>query len=452
MSKYRTDSQIPSLPALRAHCVKDVFQRAVIAPPPESLSRRAILERLALLVGGSMLLSEPVAFARNANKPIFADQRSNMHDLPRADRPGATSRPPFSESTDEFAGVPGIPGARFWADCISDFEQALPPESGPWLILSEGGEDGAYGAGVLSGWTKEGSRPVFSVVTGASTGALIAPYAFLGADYDERLYQQYTTVTAADIVELRATRESMFDDWPLASLIAKIITPELLRNIADEHQRGRRLFVVTTNLDAARPVIWNMGVIAAQGGEEGLRLFRQVLLASASIPGMFQPVMIEVQANGQHFQEMHADGGAAAPFYVAPETVLLGGADHRLPASAIYIVINGKLTPEFQITDRTAASILGRSIGVALKAAARAEIMAVHSVARRQGIDVSVAAVAPAFSYETHGPFDTQRMKALFDIGFEQARNRAAFRNQLEPGSASSNWARDGFLSSRSNP
>jgi hypothetical protein len=127
-------------------------------------------------------------------------------------------------------------------------------------------------------------------------------------------------------------------------LIARTITPELLRNIADEHQRGRRLFVVTTNLDAARPVIWNMGVIA-QSAEAGLRLFRQVLLASASIPGMFQPVMIEVQSGGQHFQEMHADGGATAPFYVAPESFLLGATDHRLPASAIYIVINGKLTP-----------------------------------------------------------------------------------------------------------
>jgi len=237
-----------------------------------------------------------------------------------------------------------MPGARFWADSISDFERALPQGSGPWLILSEGGADGAYGAGVLSGWTKEGSRPAFSVVTGASTGALIAPYAFLGADYDDRLHQQYTTVTAADIFELNETPESMFDDWPLASLIAKIVTPEMLHSVAEEHQRGRRLFVATTNLDAARPVIWNMGVIAAQSGEAGLHLFRQVLLASASIPGMFQPVMIDVQANGQHFQEMHADGGAAAPFYVAPESFLLGATNHRLPASAIFIVINGKLS------------------------------------------------------------------------------------------------------------
>ena len=104
------------------------------------------------------------------------------------------------------------------------------------------------------------------------------------------------------------------------------------------------------------------------------------------------------------------------------------------------------------MTDRTTESILGRSIGVALKAAARAEIVAVYSVARHQGIDVSVAAVDPGFSYEAHGPFDTQRMKALFDIGFEQARNRAAFRNLHEPGSTSSNWARDGSLSKRSNP
>jgi|SRR5215467_7989321 len=137
---------------------------------------------------------------------------------------------------------------------------------------------------------------------------------------------------------------------------------------------------------------------------------------------MFQPVMIEVRADGQHFQEMRADGGAAAPFYVAPESFLLGATNHRLPASAIYIVINRKVTPEFQLTDRTTESILGRS--VALKAAARAEIVAIHSVACGQGVDVSIAAVDPSFSYEADGPFDIQRMKALFDIGFEQARSR----------------------------
>jgi hypothetical protein len=130
---------------------------------------------------------------------------------------------------------------------------------------------------------------------------------------------------------------------------------------------------------------------------------------------------------------------------VAPESFLLGVTNHRLPATAIYIVINGTLTPEFQMTNRTTASILGRSIGVALKAAARAGIVAVYSVARRQGVDVSVAAVDPGFSYETHGPFDTQRMKALFDIGFEQARNRTAFRNQLDLGSTSYNWVRTDF-------
>src|ERR1700730_6068830 len=432
------------LPACQNHRSPNRCSAAV----ESDLSRRATLKRLALLAGGVVLLSETGAFARDTKKQVSADQRS----FPRPERHGPTrKRSPFSRGADEVAVVPGMPGARFWADSISDFEQALPQGSGPWLILSEGGADGAYGAGVLSGWTKEGSRPAFSVVTGASTGALIAPYAFLGADYDDRLHRQYTTVTAADIFELNETPESMFDDWPLASLIAKIVTPEMLHSVAEEHQRGRRLFVATTNLDAARPVIWNMGVIAAQSGEAGLHLFSQVLLASASIPGMFQPVMIDVQANAQHFQEMHADGGATAPFYVAPESLLLGATNVRLPASAIYIVINGKLTPEFQITDRTTVSILGRSIDVALKAAARAEIATVHSVARSQGIEVNVAAVDPRFSYESRGPFDTQQMKALFDIGFEQARNRAAFRKHLEPGSMSSMWARE-ILSNRSNP
>src|SRR5262249_1656971 len=153
------------------------------------------------------------------------------------------------------------------------------------------------------------------VVTGASTGALMASYAFLGPEYDNRLYLQYTSITAADVFELGGTRESMLDTWPLAALIAKHVTPELLGRIAREHEKGGRLLGGTTKGEGAGPVVWNMGVIAAQGGEVGLQLFRKILLASASIPGLFPAVMIDVQADGHKFQEMHVDGGAAAPFY-----------------------------------------------------------------------------------------------------------------------------------------
>src|SRR5262249_19526543 len=152
------------------------------------------------------------------------------------------------------------------------------------------GADGAFAAGVLAGWSQAGTRPEFSLVTGASIGALISPFAFLGSRYDAELRDTITTISAADIFEDRPTSESFLDSWPLKGLIEKHVTAKLLADVASEHRRGRRLLTVTTNIDAGRRVLWNMGAIAERGDDKALKLFRDVLLASASIPGFFPPV------------------------------------------------------------------------------------------------------------------------------------------------------------------
>ena len=254
----------------------------------------------------------------------------------------------------------------------------------PWLAISGGGSDGAYGAGVLTGWTQSGTRPEFAVVTGASIGALIAPFAFLGSRYDEDVHKNFTTIGAADIFEDRVTRDSLFDYWPLKRQVEQQVTAKLLAEIAAEHARGRRLFVATTNLDAGRRVIWNMGAIAARGDEAALKLFRNVLLASSSIPGFFSPVQIDVESNGKKFHEMHSDGTITAPFFVVPEGMLSATGAARPPLSQLYVLVNSKLGPEFKMTDRNVPGVLGRSIAVALTAALRAEIMLVYAGAQRQ--------------------------------------------------------------------
>ena len=327
------------------------------------------------------------------------------------------------------AVIPGLPNVRFWADSPADFAQALPNTDGPWLALSGGGADGAYGAGVLVGWTRAGGRPEFSLVTGASAGALAAPFVFAGPSYDAQLREAFTSITAGDIFEVDKTAESFFNSWPLKKLIAKRVTPALLAAIATEHRRGRRLFVVTTNLDAGRPVVWDMGAIAARGDDGALRLFRDVLLASASIPAFFPPVRIEVEAHGQRFEEIHADGTVANPFFVAPESWLTTVGSDPLPTRQIYIVINSKLEPEFQVPEPSAASLLGRTFSVALKAAARAQIAIVESAARRDGRELEVAYIDQDFDKPSHGAFDQHYMQALFDFGLAQARNGTAFRS-----------------------
>jgi hypothetical protein len=201
-----------------------------------------------------------------------------------------------------------------------------------YLSISGGGSDGAFGAGLINGWTESGERPHFKVVTGVSTGALIAPYAFLGPDYDAKLRESYTTVDASHIFEILGILPMLFSESatstkPLQDLIATGVDEKLLDAVAVEYKKGRRLYVASTNLDAEQPIIWDMGAIAASGRPDRLALFRKVMLASASIPSLFPPVMIDVRANGEQRQEMHVDGGvffqsfSIASIVVLPSTI-----------------------------------------------------------------------------------------------------------------------------------
>ncbi len=346
---------------------------------------------------------------------------------PKIGPKGPPPRIPFTADDQAAAVVPGFPDARVWGDTASDFQKVLPPANGPWLAMSGGGADGAFAAGLLNGWTQSGKRPEFSVVTGVSIGALLAPYAFLGSKFDEELRQAVVSITGADIFEDRPTHESFLDTWPLRRLIEKRVTPELVAGVAAEHRKGRRLLVVTTNADAGRRVIWDMGAIAQKGDEAALKLFRDVLLASSAIPGFFAPVLIDVEANGKKFQEMHIDGSVTSPFFVGPEALLEPDSKLRLPATELYIVLNGRLAPDFYPPERTTVAILSRLISVVLRAALRAELMLFAANANRLGVPMYIAQVADSFDHPAYGLFDEKYMNALYEHGVERARTGTAF-------------------------
>ncbi len=342
-------------------------------------------------------------------------------------------RTPFTAADEAAATIPGMPDARFWADSVSDFNAALPPQPGPWLALSSGGADGAFGAGLLNGLSEAGKRPDYAVVTGVSTGALMAPLIFAGQKYDGVLRDAYTKVTAADIFEVGGTPESFLDSWPLKDLIAKQITPALLADIAAAHNSGRRLFIVTTDIDAERSVVWNMGAIAAHagdGGDAALKLFRSVLLASSAIPGGFPPVLITVEANGKQFQEMHVDGGVGGQFFVAPAAALAPAGDYKIPATQILLVANSGLEPQFSVVDRTMPSILTSTVSAAVKVDTRLMIDRVYTAARRSGVDFGVATIPPGFDAQSRGPFDPVYMGALFKVGEDIGKSATPFANE----------------------
>ena len=336
----------------------------------------------------------------------------------------------------ENANVPDFETARTWADEFSPaflerikLRQKQIRRSGiaqrdmTVLSLSGGGSDGAFGAGFLAGWTDRGDRPEFEIVSGVSTGALIAPLAFLGPDYDEELKEFYTTVTTEDILRKRFIGGLLFggasltSSEPFAGIIADIITPEFLDKVAREHKKGRRLFVITTNIEAERPVLWDLGQIAAYRSPQALQLFRSVILASASIPGAFPPVPIDVVAGGSTYNELHVDGGTTTNVFLAPLNVSLPyrGSDRR---ARIYVIRNGKLSPEYKTLEPVTLQIAGRAITTLIKYQNNADIRRIQILARRNGSGFQMVSIPTEFDMESEEPFDRAYMNALYDYGY----------------------------------
>jgi len=355
---------------------------------------------------------------------------------------GACSSLPRTAYTAGEAGsaeVIGIAGARVSADASADAILALTAQREAkrqrftYLALSGGGGDGAYGAGVLNGWTASGTRPEFSLVSGVSTGALIAPFAFLGPAYDSYLTEFYTSGVAETLVQSPSVvnvlfGSGLFGDGRLRDLIGRYVTPELLAAVAEEHAKGRRLLVVTTNLDSQRAVIWNMGAIAASGAPNALALLRDVLTASASIPAVFPPQLIDVQAEGRAFQELHVDGSVVTPVFTLPQSILLR--DQKLRThngkADIYVVINGRLEPEFAVTRNNTLSIVERSFTTASRARSRATLAATYAFSRANGIGFNLTYIdESAPNTTTSRGFDTAYMRSLYQAGYDKARGGA---------------------------
>jgi predicted acylesterase/phospholipase RssA len=296
------------------------------------------------------------------------------------------------------------------------------------IALSGGGANGAYAAGIMSGWTESGERPDFEVVTGVSTGALAAPFVFLGPAYDDRLREAYTGGQAAGLLQSRGVialiGSGVFSSEPLRALIANYVDDALLQAVAAENRKGRLLIVATTDLDAQRGVLWNMGAIADHGGPEALALFREVLTASASIPGVFPPVMIQSQNSQvgeglpETFEEMHVDGGVMNPFVALPQMMWnWRDRSNTLANGRIWVVVNGKSSPVFNVTRDAAPSVLGRSLDTALKANLRAVLAANAVFAARNGMSYNVTAIPVDFEGGNSLDFSPEAMSAVYDLG-----------------------------------
>jgi len=356
-------------------------------------------------------------------------------------------RNPLPEALIEVAVLPGMPSSvRMWGDELPvDVDRRIArageqmiasgrissPGGHHFLTISGGGATGAFGAGLLKGWSESGQRPEFLIVTGVSTGALIAPYAFLGSDYDDELEALYTGIKTSDLMKKRTllkglTGDAMADTEPLRNLLKKHVDKRMIDAIAMEYGRGRRLLIATTNIDAQRPVIWNVGRIATKSTEASRQLIRDVMLASASIPGAFPPVRIKVEAGGEVYDELHVDGGASGQVFLYPAHLNIREAAEQIGAEdpqTVYVIRNAILTPHWSAVKPKLAPVLKASISTLIRTQGLGDIYRIYLGSVRDGMQFRLASVPPGLQLESAEVFDVAYMKGLFDFAYESARN-----------------------------
>jgi hypothetical protein len=300
------------------------------------------------------------------------------------------------------------------------------------LAVSGGGENGAFGAGLLCGWSAQGTRPTFDLVTGISTGALTAPFAFLGSAYDPQLRAVYTETSPDQILTQRGLTAALFNDamadnTPLFKTISYYLNDTMLAAIGAAYDQGRLLLVASTDLDAQLPVIWNIGVIAKSRDPKARDTICKILLASAAIPGAFPPSMIDVTLDGRKYQEMHVDGGAFAQTFLYPQQLTRNRAQRRRAGQPIidaraFIIRNGRLDPEYADVERRTIGIAGRAIATMIAASGLNDVIRIYNVTQRDGIDYNLAYIGRDFTETLPAPFDNRYMRALFDYAYRQAR------------------------------
>jgi predicted acylesterase/phospholipase RssA len=401
--------------------------------------------RLVLGFGASLVAAGCDAPARLASLPNKMRGSASFHGLP------VGTRIVLDGSDDELLGRMATEALRREVvHAASSGVRDLGPAT--YLAISGGGENGAYGAGLLTGWSAMGTRPEFKGVTGVSTGALIAPFAFLGPDHDRDLERFYTTIGARDVMTSRGLvsgvlGESLYDSTPLLHLIRGVMTKDMVAAIAREYtEKGRVLLIATTNLDVPVGVIWNIGAIAASGNPDAPELIAKILLASASIPGAFPPVMLDLEAGGERFQEMHVDGGTVAQVVFYPpsfsgkdflgdgssETVRLRQLVARRKLQ-LYVIRNSRPGADLETVDRSTLKIVGRAVSTLISTQGIGDLYQLYVIARRDGIDYNVSCIPASFTDKQREPFDTAYMNRLYKVGRQAIESGTAW-SKYPPG------------------
>lgn len=299
------------------------------------------------------------------------------------------------------------------------------------LALSGGGADGAYGAGLLHGWAQSGRRPEFEVVTGVSAGAMIAPFAFLGSDYDEQLQEVFKKLSTVDVSHANVLgglmgNPALISNDQLTKLIAHFATAELLDKIGQRYLTGRFLLIGTSDLDSQRGVIWDIGLLAISRHPGRLELFRKIILASVSVPGAFPPVKIDVEANGKTYHELHVDGGLTSQVFIYPAAFSVKKFNRLMgttPRRRVYVIRNSQVAPSYKVTPPQLLDISQRSIKTLIKNQGIGDLYRIYALSKRDGLDFNLTYIPSKLGFKPKTLFDADYMDKLYKLGERTGRH-----------------------------
>jgi len=291
----------------------------------------------------------------------------------------------------------------------------------PVLLIGGGVSNSAYGIGLLNGWLKEGSRPVFKIVTGYSSGSIIAVATFSGKDYEDRLAELFLSISTKDVIRQKNILDilfgnSLYSSTLFAKKIDDLVDEGLIARIAQEHAKGRRLYVGTTDLDAQEFVIWDMGALASKGGPDSLKLFRKIILASCSFPATLPPVYFQVEADGRRYDEMQTDGGVVGGIFYINQLIENLGFRTRL-----YVLNCCYMSPHSRQVEDNLTAITSRLIEIHTAAKMAGDTFKLYAFAKEKGWDYNLAYIPEDFMPHQKEMFDRQEMQRLFKRGYDDA-------------------------------
>ncbi len=314
------------------------------------------------------------------------------------------------------------------------------------LVLSGGGQYAAYNAGLLVGWSEQGTRPQFDVITGISSGAIVAVYTFMGKKCDPQLQHFFTTTSNKDIFQYRPIRElirsgALANPERLEKMITREISDEYIDALRQEHAAGRRMYIGTMNVATRRIVIWDLGAIACSSRPDANIIIRKVLLAAGSIPGLLPAVKLDVVIDGKHYIEEHCDGGAASQIFLRPGPGMerpQGVKTDWLKGSNLYALAAGKLYADPLKDNPGFLKRVTGTISAALYALFRAEMMNIYTYCQTSGMKFHMISIPQDFQSPANSmTFEPEEMQKMFALGYSEAIREIRWRKTppgTEPG------------------